>query len=186
MLVSGSTEDMELVDLTTRQSCILPFPLKWAQGGLISETKAHLCNFQTDSALKCVLLNLSTLKTTFSDATVSKVARTSSVMLKGQIASTGGRIDNSHSQITDQVQMVSLTESSINDQGLPEKVDSHCILRINATTLISIGGYNGYSTYKTWFMHINANGNSWTSVSGKHCLKITSKSLIKSHSQDRI
>ena len=185
MLVSGSTEDMELVDLTTRQSCILPFPLKWAQGGLISETKAHLCNFE--SALKCVLLNLSTLKTTFSDATVSKVARTNSVMLNGQIASTGGRIDNSHSQITDQVQMVSLTESSINDQGLPGgKVESHCILHINSTTLISIGGYNGYSTYKTWFMHINANGNSWTSVSGKHCLKITSKSLIKSHSQDRI
>ena len=104
MLVSGSTEDMELVDLTTKQSCILPFPLKWVQGGLISESKAHLCNFE--SALKCVLLNLSTLKTTFSDATVSKVTRTSSVMLNGQIASTGGRIDNSHSQITDQVQIV--------------------------------------------------------------------------------
>ena len=164
MLVSGSTEDMELVDLTTKQSCILPFPLKWVQAGLISESKAHLCNFE--SALKCVLLNLSTLKTTFSDATVSKVARTNSVMLNGQIASTGGRIDNSHSQITDQVQFVSLTESSIADQVLPGIVDSHCIVRINATTLAVIAGNDGKNVPYTWFLHVNTIDNSWTTTSG--------------------
>ena len=179
MLVSGSPEDMELVDLTTQQSCILPFPLKWAKGGMISETEAHLCDF--NDALKCVVLNLSTLTTKYSVDTLDhSQTRARAVMLNGQIALTGGRIDNSPSQLTDQVQLVSLTESSIADQGLPGgKVDSHCILRINATTLITIAGWNRIRLPKTWFMHINANGNSWTPVSGKPCLKITSKKSIQ-------
>ena len=84
MLVSGSPEGMELVDLTTQQSCILPFPLQWAKGGMISETDAHLCDF--NNALKCVVLNLSTLTTKYSVDTLDhSQTRARAVMLYGQI-----------------------------------------------------------------------------------------------------
>ena len=163
LLVSGSSKDMELVDLSTKQSCILTFPLKEAQGGLISETEAHFCDFS--SALKCVLLNLFTLTTKYSDATVDhSQTRSRAVMLNGQIALTGGRTGDN--QITDQVQLVSLTESSIADQVLPGIVDSHCIVRINATTLAVIAGNDGKNIPYTWFLHVNTIDNSWTTTSG--------------------
>ena len=149
MLVSGSTEDMELVDLTTKQSCILPFPLKWTQGGLISETKAHLCNFQTSATLKCVLLNLSTLKTTFSDVTVSKVARTNSVMLNGQIASTGGRIDNSHSQITDQV---NANDMAILGHQFQVNIARKSPLKVLSNLILRTGFEEGQKVSLLWYI----------------------------------
>ena len=129
---------MELVDLSTQQSCWMPFPLKNAVGGRISETEAHFCDFE-DSG-QCVLLNLSTLKSEYSEATVEIQERSRGLILNGQIVATGGRLNGQKSP-SDQVQLVSLTESSIGPPFGPGKLDSHCILHINETTLAVISGY---------------------------------------------
>ena len=163
LVVSGSPQsNMELVDLSTQQSCLLPFPLKNAIGGRISETEAHFCDFELSG--KCALLNLSTLKSEYSKATVELQKRSRSFILNGQIVATGGRI-NGQTSPSDQVQLVTLTESIIGPPFGPGNLDSHCILHINETTLAVISGYISGNTLKSWFLHLNA-GNSWTTVSG--------------------
>ena len=155
---------MELVDLSSQQSCILPFPEKNAIGGRISETEAYFCDFE--QSLKCVLLNLSTFETEHSEATVGLQKRARAITLNGQIVATGGRINGATDNTPDdQIQLVSLTESSIGPKFGPGNLDSHCILHINETTLAVISGYTrNQNTFKSWFVHLN--GNQMTTVSG--------------------
>ena len=163
LLVSGSSKDMELVDLTTQQSETFPFPLKNAKGGQITAKEAYFCDF--DQELKCVLLDLCTFETKYTAVTVTKQVRALGTIVNGQIALTGGRRPT---QNTDLIQMVSLTHSVDSGARLPETLDTHCISHVNSTTLALIAGYTGSgNTAQTWFIHgIDGNENSWRTVPG--------------------
>ena len=111
------------------------------------------------------MLDLSTFETKYTAVTVRQQLRTVATIVNGQIALTGGRIPT---QNTDRIQMVSLTNAVDSSARLPMTLDTHCISRVNSTTLALIAGYTGSgNTAQTWFIHgINADENSWRTVPG--------------------
>ena len=113
-----------------------------------------------------------TFETKYATAAISYQQRAFGTILNGEIALTGGR--SSGNKMLDDIQMVSLTDAIFSDKRLPRTLDSHCILHVNSTTLGLIGGSissAGTNTPETWFVHINAEDNSWRAVTGPDLIK---------------
>ena len=73
---------------------------------------------------------------------------------------TGGKLSNTR---TDTTEIVSLTESKVG-VTLPFSVYKHCLVKVNSSTIVLIGGWNGRTSGETWFFHTNTEP--WQKVRG--------------------
>ena len=81
LLVGGKhAESMELLNLATKQSYIFDFPLKWSEGGQVSEHTYHFCAYGTNK--KCILLNTQSFETEDSGVTVELQTRSKGLTIE--------------------------------------------------------------------------------------------------------
>ena len=154
LLVGGASKDMELLNLDTKQSFVLDFPLSWPQGGQISEDTFLFCDYETDQ--KCVLLNTHSLEIEDLEVTVDLQERSKGLTVEyggSQVLwLTGGRINDNN---VDSSQVTSLMENIPGPAWtrLPLALDGHCMVRVNATTVAILAGYVQSTSKKPSYMY---------------------------------
>ena len=156
LLVGGRNNDMELLNLATKQSYVLPFPLTWPHGGQVSDHSWMFCAYETEQ--KCVLVNTQSLEIEDLEVTVEKQKRSKAVSVEYEgnqvIWLTGGKIGDDY---VDTSQITSLTENNPGPIGanLPIVLDAHCMVKINATTIAILAGKNiDDNSNRMWYFHI--------------------------------
>ena len=83
LLVSGNENNMEIVNLATKQSFVYDFPIQWAQGGPISEDMYYFCSYYED--FRCATLNIETLEIELTGATTQFQERAVGILTKSSI-----------------------------------------------------------------------------------------------------
>ena len=150
LLVGGRNNDMELLNLATKQSYVLSFPLTWPHGGQVSDHSWMFCAYETEQ--KCVLLNTQSLEIEDLEVTVEKQKRSKAVTVEYEgnqvIWLTGGKIGDDY---VDTSQITSLTENNPGpiEANLPIVLDAHCMVKINATTIAILAGKDIFNDNNT-------------------------------------
>ena len=161
LILSGKSERSEILDLNTDQcNQILEETYDtFAEGfgGKIDDSTIIVC--QREDGRKCLTIETIDLKPKLLNFELGKVrTRGSSIAFKtkdGQsvLWITGGRNATDATDLFDDSELVS-TEGTTQGPKLPYPLRSHCLVKINMTTVLLLGGSNGTAyPRETWFYH---------------------------------
>ena len=131
MILSGSTEQIEILDLDSKMTCLTESStFKFGQGGLVDDQTVLLCDTSTSG--ECFHFG-----TNGYDKTPFKIQLRTfdaiGIMVENQVSGqsyfwiTGGKVSNT---LTDTTEIVSLTESKAG-VALPFSVYKHCLVKVN-------------------------------------------------------
>lgn len=166
------TEKTELLDLQSG-SCLtdfLAFLIANTVGGLISTNKVLLCDiFCQQPCDKCVILDTSNYltpsKTVIPCPLCSRRYLAGSIIMenqegKSELWITGGwnKKNGGGLEMFQTTILVSETEARPGE-ALPFKVYGHCLVKINSTTIVMLGGFkpggvDGACSKETWYFHV--------------------------------
>jgi hypothetical protein len=157
---NGNTNQFELIDLETPTSkCKVvpayPLAVKAAMGGLGTDEKPIICGGYASTSpnyrSECYTMDSSwtALPSMKSPTAWGQFAPSPFANKTHHLISSGGNSGTTRFIRTDV-----LTQQGWEGlTALPEAINQHCMLLVNSTTLITIGGYNGNSLNKTYIFH---------------------------------
>ena len=146
VLFSGSESGTEVIDVSFESSYILPDTFQGALGDKISDTEAMIC--AVSDALTCRYFRperhheFTTIHQDF--ATSRKKAAAIGLPEMQGLWIVGG-------ENTDSTEIITKTGSQPGPPPPIPNTQKHCLVRINSTTIFSIGGVS--QAKKTWFCH---------------------------------
>ena len=162
ILFSGSKSETEIIDLSFGSSHLLTNTYAGAIGGKISDTETMMCEhynlncryFETASHHKYTPLLKVVTEERISAAAIGLPEREGLWIIGGENKDT--------------TEIVTKTGS---EPGPPPPVfntKKHCVVRINSTTIFSIGGTGPLQQAKTWFCHMKFDQppQNWTWIEG--------------------
>jgi hypothetical protein len=157
---NGYTNQFELIDLETPSSkckAVPAYPLEvgTAMGGLGADEKPIICGGQASISpthrSECFTLDSSwtALPSMKTPTSWGQFAPSPFANKSHHLVSSGG-----HSGQVAFNRMDVLTQQGWEGlTALPEAIHVHCMLLVNSTTLMTIGGVNGNTLNKTWIFH---------------------------------
>ena len=105
MLASGNSATIELIDLDTKSYCVKPFPLEYAQGGLLNQETILACN--TLENLNCYSMSLKDFQSKPLDFNMKyRLDAHSLVLDTGELWITGGSENGTHFDDTTIVSLI--------------------------------------------------------------------------------
>ena len=156
LLVSGNAKDMELINLATKQSFVFDFPVRWAQGGPISDNLYYFCNYDAkDEASEriCATLNIDTLEVEETGVSVQYQQRAVGLTIEYEGQQVIWLTGTSRSS-----QITSLTENKVGARPeLPIHINAHCMLRLNSSTVAVLAGMDinpWVNNKRMWYYHV--------------------------------